>query len=179
MGRAELGEDQTSLRLFSIAQSHLLSGQSIKETRVLRARCGAAPGCTDQSLDLRLSSGGKMFRANDETSNASGAGPCKRELETGPDRELKTRRGSGKTILTCLSEDVEEGDGVAVAQKTVSPSQVLVGTTQDATTEVSLSIPKPPGTLCRPGRGGYNLFQTLGWDRVKYERIYVSLIICS
>ncbi|KAF8882343.1 hypothetical protein CPB84DRAFT_1770996 [Gymnopilus junonius] len=32
-------------------------------------------------------------------------------------------------------------------------------------------IPKPEGEAGRPGRGGYNLEQTLGWPKKEYEHI--------
>ncbi|KAJ3898158.1 hypothetical protein F5879DRAFT_927268 [Lentinula edodes] len=35
----------------------------------------------------------------------------------------------------------------------------------------SMKIPKPPGEVGRPGRGGYNLRKTLGWSRQDYDNV--------
>ncbi|KAJ3898181.1 hypothetical protein F5879DRAFT_995061 [Lentinula edodes] len=32
-------------------------------------------------------------------------------------------------------------------------------------------IPKPPGEVGRPGRGGYSLFEVLGWPKKKYDKV--------
>ncbi|KAJ3873850.1 hypothetical protein F5051DRAFT_431848 [Lentinula edodes] len=32
-------------------------------------------------------------------------------------------------------------------------------------------IPKPPGEVGRPGRGGYSLFEVLSWPRKKYDKV--------
>lgn len=36
-------------------------------------------------------------------------------------------------------------------------------------------IPKPQGEAGRPGRGGYNLQQVLGWHKMEYERVKVHM----
>ena len=47
-----------------------------------------------------------------------------------------------------------------------------------ATSEEPL-IPKPDGEAGRPGRGGYNLEEALGWEHKKYRRIKVRFIEAS
>lgn len=40
-------------------------------------------------------------------------------------------------------------------------------------------IPKPDGEAGRPGRGGYNLEQALGWEAKKYQSIKVRLALLN
>lgn len=40
--------------------------------------------------------------------------------------------------------------------------------------ETDGKIPKPSGEAARPGRGGYNVQDQLGWDKTSYERLRVS-----
>ncbi|KAJ3872934.1 hypothetical protein F5051DRAFT_444724 [Lentinula edodes] len=37
----------------------------------------------------------------------------------------------------------------------------------------SAKIPKPPGEVGRPGRGGYNLRKILGWSKQDYDNVKV------
>ncbi|KAJ3891175.1 hypothetical protein GG344DRAFT_77160 [Lentinula edodes] len=41
------------------------------------------------------------------------------------------------------------------------------------TSPSSAKIPKPPGEVGRPGRGGYNLRKTLGWSKQDYDDVKV------
>ncbi|KAJ3854269.1 hypothetical protein EV368DRAFT_63428 [Lentinula lateritia] len=40
-------------------------------------------------------------------------------------------------------------------------------------------IPKPPGEVGRPGRGGYSLFEVLGWPKKKYDKVkkYINTLV--
>ncbi|KAJ3912784.1 hypothetical protein F5877DRAFT_84451 [Lentinula edodes] len=40
-------------------------------------------------------------------------------------------------------------------------------------------IPKPPGEVGRPGRGGYSLFEVLSWPRKKYDKVkkYINKLV--
>ena len=38
-------------------------------------------------------------------------------------------------------------------------------------------IPKPPGEAGRPGSGGYNLKDALGWSKQDYDKVQVSLLV--
>jgi hypothetical protein len=44
--------------------------------------------------------------------------------------------------------------------------------------EVSIKIPKPPGSAGRPQSGGYNLQDKLTWNDITYDSIMVSLLTC-
>jgi hypothetical protein len=40
-------------------------------------------------------------------------------------------------------------------------------------------IPKPQGEAGRPGRGGYNLQETLGWSDIDYKKLKVIFLANS
>ncbi|KAH7872789.1 uncharacterized protein C8R40DRAFT_1173185 [Lentinula edodes] len=43
----------------------------------------------------------------------------------------------------------------------------------------SMKIPKPPGEVGRPGRGGYNLRKILGWSRQDYDNVknFIKILV--
>ncbi|KAJ3726394.1 hypothetical protein DFJ43DRAFT_1088012 [Lentinula guzmanii] len=64
----------------------------------------------------------------------------------------KTDRGTGRTAQT--------------AQKHGPPPMVFEDDSDD-----DFLIPKPPGEVGRPNRGGYSLYPVLGWPKKKYDKV--------
>jgi hypothetical protein len=63
-----------------------------------------------------------------------------------------------------------DGDGDSSSLSDISESSESKST---ISTEEQ-QIPKPPGEVGRPGRGGYNLDDTLNWDSESLRKLKVS-----
>ena len=74
-------------------------------------------------------------------------------------------KSSGKSVI--INEDRRE--------RADSPSpSVSTLSSLDKDEESSNKIPKPTGEVGRPGRGGYNLEEQMGWGQAGFKRLQVS-----
>lgn len=73
--------------------------------------------------------------------------------------------------LTPAPDSSDSGES-EVSEQTI---QVPSGPVDPRTLDDDVIIPKPPGEVTRPGRGGYSLDRALGWPDALYDTSTVSV----
>ncbi|KAJ3797278.1 hypothetical protein GGU11DRAFT_756849 [Lentinula aff. detonsa] len=74
--------------------------------------------------------------------------------------------GGSPTNQPTHSTDCSTGKTTETAQKHGPPPMVFEDDSDD-----DFLIPKPPGEVGRPNRGGYSLYPVLGWPKKKYDKV--------
>jgi hypothetical protein len=96
------------------------------------------------------------------------------DLGTGPTR--KHTSNSSHRISPKAASRRQHFRSSTPKHRDLTPGAESDGETQsdsDSATSDDQLIPKPDGEAGRPGRGGYNLEEALGWEHKKYRRIKV------
>ncbi|THU95287.1 hypothetical protein K435DRAFT_859672 [Dendrothele bispora CBS 962.96] len=74
-----------------------------------------------------------------------------------------------------FNETPTNQDQETTRSSTTPPSSDMPSPSDDEnSTDLGRKIPKPPGEVGRPGRGGYSLSTALGWDYKKYRKTYIN-----
>jgi hypothetical protein len=83
------------------------------------------------------------------------------------------RSSTPKLKFTSKSSKRPNTTSVSLDESVNSESESSLSSLSDSESDDELLIPKPKGEAGRPGRGGYNLENTLGWEGKDYRKMKV------
>ena len=83
------------------------------------------------------------------------------------------RSSTPKLKFTSKSSKRPNTTSVSLDESVNSESESSLSSLSDSESDDELLIPKPKGEAGRPGRGGYNLENTLGWEGKDYQKMKV------
>ena len=104
----------------------------------------------------------------------SGATTKMQRVTTTNSRATTPRAVSPITKPSGRSVTINEG-GVETSDSP-SPSESTLSSLDEDDEESSNKIPKPAGEVGRPGRGGYNLEEKMGWGEDSFKKLKVNLL---
>lgn len=87
-------------------------------------------------------------------------------------RSIVTIPGDGTSVHEAHTSRLVNRHPSPISDLTDSEAS-STGSTGEGPSEVDELIPKPPGDVARPNRGGYNLAKALGWPNEKFEKLRV------